>query len=235
MCLFWFARGFWRLIRITPQVILSGCCTAGIIATTMAALAFKNTSVFKTALITRGSVLLLAPLSDLLSGNRITARGACASLLSASAIVLMHLHKLNGGAAEMPHELALVLCVYVLCYAVKLPLFSGPKRAGDAGFLISEQTVAVAVYSLYTLTVHGAPRALALPPLAIGMCSQLTGIYGGAVLIGRAEHTATVPLNRAASMLAGLIGSVLLGQHITRGQAAGFALLLLAVLILRKR
>lgn len=65
--------------------------------------------------------------------------------------------------------------------------------------------------------------------------SQLTGIYGGAVLIGRAEHTATVPLNRAASMLAGLIGSVLLGQHITRGQAAGFALLLLAVLILRKR
>lgn len=233
MCILWTVLRLWGLIYLNRYTILSGACTAGIIGTTIAALAYKGVSVFKVSLITRGAVLLLAPISDYISKNRITRQAVIASALSAAALVLMHLHKFNGDDADMPADLAGILAVYVLCYGIKLPIFSAPKRTDTRNaFLVSEQTVAVSLYSLFTFIKYGVPQTLLPAPIVIGVFSQLTGIFGGAILISPREHTAAVPLNRAASMTAGFVGSVLLGQKIHNGQIAGFLLLLTAVMVL---
>ncbi len=229
-------KDFWSQIRISWRVVATGICTAGIIATTISAMAFKGSSVFYISLITRGSVFLLAPFADVVSKNRIRPRSILACSMSIVALVLMHLHKLNGSHARIPSELILILVIYILCYAIKLPLISTAKRSTTSlSFLVSEQTVAVVLFCSYTLAKHGMPRMIAAPPVGIGIFSQLTGIFGGAVLISPSEHTASVPLNRASSMIAALIASLLLGQSISAGQWAGFLILFLVVLVLVKR
>jgi drug/metabolite transporter (DMT)-like permease len=43
--------------------------------------------------------------------------------------------------------------------------------------------------------------------LVIGILSQGTGIFGGLILLDRRENTFCVPVNRASSVLAGVVGS----------------------------
>jgi hypothetical protein len=231
MCLIWTLRGYWAHVRLTPAAIVSGICTAGIIGTTIAALRSGADTVFAVLLLMRGGVLLLAPLADVLTGYRIAPQSVAASVMAATGVVLCNLHKHGQGATLKPAFLAILL-LYIACYAVKLPIFSRAKRSPHPiRFLISEQTVAVALYTLYAL--GSGIKGFTAPAAGIGACSQLTGIYGGAVLLGRREHTATVPLNRAASMIAGLIATVALGQEVQAGQIVGFALLCGAIAVLQ--
>jgi len=46
--------------------------------------------------------------------------------------------------------------------------------------------------------------------IAIGVCSQFTGIFGGLILLDRSENAFAVPVNRCSSVLAGMLASVLL-------------------------
>lgn len=43
--------------------------------------------------------------------------------------------------------------------------------------------------------------------LLIGLCSQGTGIFGGLVLLDKRENSYSVPVNRCASVLAGVVAS----------------------------
>ena len=43
--------------------------------------------------------------------------------------------------------------------------------------------------------------------IAVGLFSQGTGIFGGLILLDKRENTFCVPVNRASSILAGLVAS----------------------------
>ena len=46
--------------------------------------------------------------------------------------------------------------------------------------------------------------------LLVGLLSQGTGIFGGLILLDKSKNTYSVPVNRASSVLAGLVASYLL-------------------------
>ncbi|UJR82681.1 hypothetical protein [Sandaracinus amylolyticus] len=73
--------------------------------------------------------------------------------------------------------------------------------------------------------------------VVIGLCSQATGIFGALVLLDARENTFSVPVNRASSILAGVLATALLawllgGATPDRGELIGAALVVLAIVVL---
>ena len=119
-------------------------------------------------------------------------------------------------------------------------------------FFVEEQLVAtpVAVASIVVLALAGQGALqdgwalLATPTLlsiaAVGVLSQLTGLFGGLVLLDARETSFCVPVNRGASVLAGVVATASLavlgaGRWPTLGEVAGGALILLAIFVLWTR
>ena len=69
------------------------------------------------------------------------------------------------------------------------------------------------------------------------LCSQGTGIFGALVLLDARENTFSVPVNRASSVLAGVVATALFGglmggRALTSGEIVGAVLVVLAILTL---
>jgi len=234
----WTVARFWRRIYLDARVALCGLFNAGIIISTIEAMSFPGGPVFKTVMVIKAGVLGLMFYADKVSKNRIRWHSIAAGLFALSAIVLMNLHKLNAGAPEMPLMLKFWYTVCVLCYAIKLPLFSFIKRQEQSdriSFLISHQTWSVAFFSAYCFLRYGLPSSFDWPSMGIGLTSQLTGVFGSAILLSDEEHSACVPMKTAGALIASFVSSVALLQAPTLGQAIGFFALIIAVIILQFR
>jgi hypothetical protein len=72
----------------------------------------------------------------------------------------------------------------------------------------------------------------------VGLCSQLTGVFGGLILLDRRENTFCVPVNRSSSVLAGVVASFLLvwlfeaARLPADAELAGAAVLIAGILVL---
>ena len=71
----------------------------------------------------------------------------------------------------------------------------------------------------------------------LGVCSQFTGIFGALILLEPQENAYTVPVNRASSILAGVVSSflavALFGAAAPSGfELAGASIVVLAILAL---
>jgi hypothetical protein len=209
--------------------LVSGTMTALIIPTTTLAYTFDGVSVPLAMVWMRASVLAVAPLVDVLTGHRIRWMSGLAVLFS----VLAATTSLIGQPLEntsMPIGALIDLSVYVLAYVVRLTLMSKfAKRAGAEGarqFFYEEQMVAtpflVVMLLVATLTPGTIGEALrmgwsylTMPALLgllvlTGVLSQGSGFFGGLVLIDARESSFTVPINRAASLIAGALSGILL-------------------------
>jgi len=208
---------------------VSGTMTALIIPTTTLAYTFEGVSVPMAMVWLRASVLAVAPVVDVLTGHRIRSLSGLAVLLSVLAATTSIIGlPLDHGS--MPLGAVLDLFVYVLAYVVRLTLMSKlAKRAGPAGalkFFFEEQMVATPVLvlglglaSLAPGDLGGAlregwgyithPSLLGLLVLT-GVLSQGSGFFGGLVLIDARESSFTVPINRAASLIAGALSGMAL-------------------------
>lgn len=58
----------------------------------------------------------------------------------------------------------------------------------------------------------------------IGFCSQLTGIFGGLVLLDKRENTYSVPVNRCSSILAGVIATYIVYLAFDQREPSGYQL-----------
>jgi hypothetical protein len=78
-------------------------------------------------------------------------------------------------------------------------------------------------------------RPIVIPALLIGVLSQGTGIFGGLILLDKNENTFCVPVNRASSVLAGIVGSIALGTffvgygHLSTNEILGAGLIITAI------
>lgn len=227
----WTIMGYWRRIVFTPLTVLCGICTAVIIKTTLDAYGIKGSPVtmLATVLLLRGGVLVIAPPVDLIDKRPVSAGSWAALALSLAAIGVI-----SGGssAGRLDSRIIGILTAYCVAYAVKLHLFTPVKKSSKAHtVLISEQTVAVTLYVGYTLFTE--PVKFGGYQILIGMFSQLTGLFGGMILLSKEGHAACVPMNRAASIIAGLIATYALGKTIKPEEKIGFALLMIAILALQ--
>lgn len=259
------ALGWWRFATHTqafgraiprpgPWTALSGLATAAIIVTTTLAYTFEGVSIPLVMLLMRGGVLLIAPVVDMLSKRKVRWFSYVALALSGLALIDAFF---AGGAGSLPFWCAIDIAVYLAAYFVRLRFMSRLAKSDDNDaqrrYFVEEQMVAapVAVLSLVLLALVGQGSAMqsirsgftglwsssTLPfVILVGVLSQATGVFGGLVLLDARENTFCVPLNRASSILAGVLAGLAL---VTLGQRApsaselfGAAMLVAAIVLL---
>ncbi len=266
MALFLWGTGWWRsatrhrvgrfdLPVPTRYTTLSGICTALILLTTTLAYTFDGVSIVFVMLLMRGGVLVMAPLIDSLSGRTVRWFSWVALLLSLAALVVAFAER---AGYELTFACGANVVVYLLSYFVRLQFMSRLAKSKTEGdnrrFFVEEQIVAtpVALLLLVALLFVG-PEAIAAPlregfrgldlgpallwGLVVGVLSQGTGIFGGLILLDGRENTFCVPVNRASSILAGVVAAYLLvtlgGSHPPSGmELFGAGLVISAILVL---
>lgn len=212
----------------TRYTFLSGLCTAGIVMTTTLAYTFEGVSIVFVMLLMRGGVLVLAPVVDLLS--RRSVRWYSYAGLGCSLAALLVAFSSDAGFTISP-ACALDVGIYLLCYFIRLQFMSRLAKSATGGnnsrYFVEEQMVATPMSALMLAAValwdgntfsHEIrlgftqvwQSGVVWPLVLVGLLSQGTGIFGGLILLDKRENTYSVPVNRASSVLAGLLASYLL-------------------------
>jgi hypothetical protein len=216
-----------RLPRLRAGAVLSGLATAIVLVTTTLSYTFASSSVPFVMVLMRGGVLGLAPLIDAVTGRSIPPHAWAALGLSSAAVILVTVG--SGGEGSISLGLGAVVGSYLVAYAVRLLAMSrmakSPDPAAGFRFFAEEQMVATpAALVMLALLAAILPSPLGdglragftgdLPhagwTIAVGLLSQGTGIFGALVLLDARGHASSVPINRAASIVAGLGAGVAL-------------------------
>ncbi|MCP4808331.1 MAG: hypothetical protein GY913_33435 [Proteobacteria bacterium] len=155
---------------------------------------------------------------------------------------------------------AVDVTLYLACYLVRLRLMTTQAKSDDDNvnrrFFVEEQLVAApmalvacglgALLGPAELSEPLVAGFTALPDLGwtvvgltvvLGILSQGTGIFGGLTLLERQENSFCVPVNRASSILAGVVASMVLAwltdaSGLGGGEWIGAGLVLVAILFL---
>ncbi|NVJ14797.1 hypothetical protein HV826_11570 [Myxococcus sp. AM010] len=220
--------------------LLSGFCSAAIIGTTTLAYTLPGASIVFMMLLMRGGVLVLAPLVDVLSGRRVRWPSWVALGLSFAAVAVA------AGSSVSPTLTLLATVdvgVYLAAYFFRLRAMSQLAKSGEREvsirYFVEEQMVAtpVLVSTLAMLALIGGDGVLGdirdgftgawsrghlASEVAVGLLSQATGIFGGLILLDGRENAFCVPVNRASSVLAGVVATVVMS--VTLGQPGAGAL-----------
>jgi hypothetical protein len=254
--------GWWRYARPagcrwprpTRWTLLSGVATATILLTTTLAYTFEGVSLTFVMLVMRGGVLLIAPVVDRISGRRIRWYSWLALALSLAS--LANAFASRGGA--MPLLCAVDLGAYLVSYFIRLRLMARLGKSEDPGirrrYFVEEQMVATPVAAVVLMilaaagpvSIHEPLRAgffeMWMDPAVVclviaGICSQGTGVFGGLLLLDANETSYCVPLNRASSILGGVVASAVLAVLFgvappSSGELVGALLLILAIGVL---
>jgi hypothetical protein len=263
---FLIGTGWWRfatqlqlggisLPRPTRWTALSGLCTAGILTTTTLAYTFEGISIVFAMLLMRGGVLIIAPVVDALTGRSSRWFSWVGLALSLAALVVAFAE--DGGYA-LTVAASLNIALYLGSYFVRLRFMSKLAKSDDPAvmkrYFAEEQLVAAPLSLVLMLCIaffgtgslaqdlHAGlpwllPSNVLLPVAAVGLLSQLVGIFGTLVFLDRSENTFSVPVNRCASILSGVVASaglaLLLGMDWPSvHQLVGAGLVVSAILVL---
>ena len=259
MFLFLSALGWWKSAgqrtfagRSLPMpgrwTFLSGLCSAAIIGTTTLAYTFDGTSIVFMMLWMRGGVLVLAPIVNLISRRKVRATAWGALVLSLAAVSMAT----AGGVELKLSSWAMAdIAVYLTAYFIRLQFMSRMAKSPDPEsrrrYFVEEQMVATPAIVLFLALLalwgqgpamlelrHGFTEVLVSGAagwlVLIGLLSQGTGVFGALILLDPRENSFSVPVNRASSIIAGVLAAY--GLHVFSGAPApGFAELLGAGLV----
>ncbi|MCC7073871.1 MAG: hypothetical protein IT383_21365, partial [Deltaproteobacteria bacterium] len=217
--------GRWLVPVPRLRTLVSGTCTAAIVVTTTLAYTFDGISIVFAMLLMRGGVLVIAPVVDAVSRRRVQWTSWLALGLSLAALLVVFAEK---GGFTLSSAATLDIGLYLAAYFVRLRIMSGSAKSEDPDantrYFVEEQMVAtplvMVVLAAWAL-LGSSPVALDLQRgfvdiwreptigyiVAVGLLSQGTGIFGGLILLDKRENTFCVPVNRASSILAGLVAS----------------------------
>jgi drug/metabolite transporter (DMT)-like permease len=266
MVAFLLGTGWWRsagtrtvLGRQVPfptrWTALSGLCGATILTTTTLAYTIDGVSIVFMMLLMRGGVLAMAPLVDALSGRAVPWPSRVALALTLASLLVALLERQQSLA--LPALAVADVVAYLLAYFVRLRFMSKLAKTDSPEvtrrYFVEEQLVstpaallALGVLALVGTGALGGIRAgfTQLPfssqapwAVVIGVLSQGTGIFGALVLLDKRENSFSVPVNRASSVLAGVLATVVLaaldfGKRLDWHEAVGAALVLAAIAVL---
>ena len=231
-------RGAWAPLRVTRATLAAGLCSVLILISSTASYAIPAVSLVLPLLLNKGGVLAMAPLLDRRRGAVVTPRAWCVLGLAVCGMACGIVPGLL--TARAPTLLALALsAAYLLGYVGKLSVIGGQK--GNAPFLREEMSVttvaALPVALLLGVLLSPAPAIALAASLSngwvyvAGLASQGCGYFGGMLLMRQAPHSLCVPLNRAASVLAGLLASCALGRWPSRWEIFGALVMTIALAV----
>lgn len=233
---------------------LSGLASAAIVMTTTLAYTFDGVSIVFMMLLLRGGVLVIAPIVDAITGRSVRWQSWAGLVLSLSSLVVAFLSR---ASFELTALAAIDVGIYLFAYLIRLRLMSRLAKSQDRNvtlrYFVEDQLVTTPAAVLFLSIVALLPGSAAdqvrsgfamfggHPHLAatvlIGVLSAGTGVFGGLVLLDPREATFTVPVNRASSILAGVVASASLALlGITRPpgvhELIGAGLLVAAIVVL---
>lgn len=234
--------------------LASGVCTALILVTVPLSYTFQNVSIPFMQLLMRGDILIIAPVVDLMSRRRVHWWSWAALAIVGFALFVTLWER---GGLNLPWLAIVTIVVYTIGYFGRLWIMSKRSKDDDPEklrrFFSEEKIVAfpVAITLLFVVSLLGGPQGRELswgftqvwthPQLAFiaatGLMVCLTGVFSGFILLDARENSYCVPLERSASILAGVFGSALLalflgGRMPSLAEFAGAGLLILAVTLL---
>lgn len=239
----------------TRWTALSGLCGATILTTTTLAYTISGVSIVFMMLLLRGGVLMIAPVVDALSRRKVKWTSWVATALTLSSLLVTMIRR--DESFTLPLLAILDVSAYLGAYFIRLRFMSKLAKSEDLEvtrrYFVEEQLVSTpaALLGLGILAVVGGgefdnirrgfiefPFTLpALWAVGIGVLSQGTGIFGALVLLDKRENTFSVPVNRASSMLAGVVATLSLwalgiGKVLDWREAIGAGLVISAIVVL---
>lgn len=241
--------GWRRRNRLVPTgaaaiaLALSGIATALIAVTTLLIVGSASLDVLTALVLMRGGVLLLGPVWD-----RLVSREPTTAAWSALALCLVaiSLPLAFGGGFGALGATAIPLTLYLLGYAVRIGAMSHHAKRSEpavrAVWLCGEIVTCLLVLGGALVVLPGAaisPQgAFSLGQAAIGMAYGLVLLLGSLIYLDPGDNSRAIPVNRASSLLAGLVLSIMLyglgqaDEGPTPAALAGGALLTAALWLL---
>jgi hypothetical protein len=244
-----------RLPRPDRWTVLSGIGTSFILFTVPLSLTIPDVSIPFIQLLMRGDVLVIAPLIDLAFGRKVRwwSWTALAMVLGALFITLF-----DRGGLKLPPIAILTVVLYTVGYFLRLWVMNRISKTGDAAsvrrYFVEEKVIAlplsVAVLALISASGIGGQSGelswgfvkvwtdpIILPLFGIGFTLTLISIVSIVILLDPRENAYCVPLERAASLVAGVGGATLLawfwGLPMPRAaEFVGAAILIAAIALL---
>jgi hypothetical protein len=220
---FFTLAGWWQYAHApSPALIVSGIGTGIIIATTTIAYTFEGISILFALLLMRAGVLILAPFVDLAMHRSVRWFCWAALALSVTALVIAA----SDVESYLLTQAALLnLGAYLLGYILRLPVMTSLAKVEDVRitrrYLVTEMIVAMTALSAFPFAaalLFGGNAAAAvsrgvtslwqtpalMPALLIGVLYAGLYVFGTLIYLDRRENTFCLPLNRGASLLAGV-------------------------------
>jgi drug/metabolite transporter (DMT)-like permease len=239
----------------TRWTFASGIGTALLLFTVPLSFTFQGISIPFMQLLMRGDVLVIAPLVDLMAGRRV--RWYSWVALALVSIGLFLTIRTRGGLRLSPLAIVTVV-LYTIGYFVRLAVMTRVGKTGDPdtvkAYFVEEKIVAipVAVLALALLSMlHFGAQGGQLGFGFVGVWSSnqliwmvvlavllvLTSIVAILILMDKRENTFCVPLERSASVLAGIAAAFVLaymslGPLPTPAELMGAGLLIVAIFVL---
>lgn len=231
--------GWWKYAAMPDRTtVVSGIGTAAIIAMTTLAYTFNGVSIVLALLLMRGGVLILAPLVDTAFGRTVRWFSWTALAISLTSVAIA----LRGfGTRGLTAGLAAVLALYLGGYILRLSCMTRVAKVNDEvgtrRYFVTEATVAMAALVASLVFLPHRSSAFSVPGLVVGALYATLYVFGTLIYLDRRENTFCIPLNRASSLLAGVVTSV--GLHsfshfepVPPAQFIAAAMMLTALLLL---
>ena len=247
---------FGRSMPFPPAlVVLSGIGTATIIGTTTLSFTFIGISILFALMLMRGGVLLIAPSVDLLFRRRVRWFSWIALGLTLPALAIALLDVDN---YRLTTVAALTIGAYLCGYLLRLPCLTKLAKQDDQEithrYFVDESIVAllflITVPAMLALIGNGEimlelrrgfvdmfASLVTIPAMLVGALYAGLYSFGTRIYLDCRENTFCIPLNRASSLLAGLVATLglalLFGQTLpSAAQLSGAGLIVLALLFL---
>lgn len=250
-----YSVGKFRFPFPTPYTFLSGIGTALVLFTVPLSYTFEGVSIPYIQLLMRGDILIIAPLVDLAFRRKVHwwSWVALVMVLGSLALVL-------GAKGELglpPLAIATVI-LYTIGYFMRLTVMTRISKSGNPAsvrrYFVEEKIVAlpIAIIVLALLSVSGlGDQANSLTngfflvwsdPIIVYLIAgavtlTVVSVFAAIILLDKRENTYCVPLERSASLLAGVSGAWILAlgwglDAPTTTEMIGASVLILAIILL---
>lgn len=212
----------------TRYTMLSGVGTSLVLFTVPLSFTIQDVSIPFIQLLMRGDILIIAPLVDMMFGRKVRwwSWAALAMVLVALLITLS-----DRGGLNLPPIAILTVVLYTIGYFLRLAVMTKISKSGDPAsvrrYFVEEKVIAlplsVAVLALISASGIGGQSdelgwgfvkvwadPVMLPLFGLGLTLTVISVLAIIILLDPRENAYCVPLERAASLVAGVGGSVLL-------------------------
>lgn len=239
----------------TRYTLLSGLGTALVLFTVPLSFTFQGVSIPFIQLLMRGDILIIAPLVDLIFGRKVRWWSWTALLM---VLVALGITLSDRGGLNLPPLAILTIILYTIGYFVRLAVMTKVSKSSDGAsvrqYFVEEKIFALplSIAILAAISASGVGMQsgalgwgflsvwtdpVIWPLFWIGVTLTIVSVFSAIILLDARENAYCVPLERAASLVAGVGGALLLAwfwaQPMPRSaELVGAAILVAAIVLL---